>query len=238
MKLTILSLLAALPVLLVTPASAADWTTEIEGGAVRTSGNTSTQTVNGKAKIVAEYTQWRQTLKGSALNTRDNNATTGEKYDVSLKTDYKLSDRSYLFLRLGYESDRFSGYRSRVTETLGYGRDLFKTETFLWNLELGGGARQDHLTDNTRKQATIFRGSSLATWKISDSAKFSEEVSEEGGKNGWVTKSTTALQTQVYGSLSSKIYFSLTHTSQVPAGKKKLDTETGISLVYAFSTQK
>lgn len=237
MKGVFFALIASLS-LLATDATAAEWTSEVEGGAVKTSGNTSTQTINGKAKIVAEYTQWRQTLKGSALNTKDNNATTGEKYDASLKTDYKLSDRSYLFLRLGYESDRFTGYRSRITETLGYGRDLFKTNNFLWNLELGAGARQDRLTDGTRKKSAIFRASSEAKWKISDNTKFAEEASTEGGKSGWITKSVTSLQSHIYGSLSSKIYFGLTHTSKVPVGKTKLDTETGISLVYAFSTKK
>jgi putative salt-induced outer membrane protein YdiY len=60
-------------------------------------------------------------------------------------------------------------------------------------------------------------------------------ISEDGGADGWVTHGVTSLQSRIYGNLSSKIYVSFTNTSKVPAGRKMLDTETGVNLVYSFA---
>lgn len=218
-------------------AQAADWSGELDGGIVRTSGNTQTQSLNAQGKLAVRYGHWKQSVKGNALNTQNQGSTTAERYQASLKSNYYLSERSYLFGRIGFVSDRFSGYRTRVTETAGYGRDLIRRKAFHWNLELGGGARQSHLTDGTRRQTAIFRGATHAVWHISDTATFKQEVSEEGGTDGWVTGSTTSLQTHIYGNLSSKIYFSVIDTSKVPAGRKRVDTETGVNLVYSFGTK-
>jgi putative salt-induced outer membrane protein len=217
-------------------AQGADWSGEVDGGAVRTSGNIETQSLNAHGKLAVRYGPWKQTLRGNALNTQNQGATTGERYRLSLKTNYHLTERSYLFGRIGYVNDRFTGYRSRTTETTGYGRDLIQNERFHWNLELGGGARQDRLVDGTRRQSAILRGATHAAWRISDSTKLKQMISEDGGADGWVTHSVTSLQSRIYGNLSSKIYFRFTNTSKVPAGRKKLDTETGVNLVYSFDT--
>jgi len=217
-------------------AQAADWSGEVDGGAVRTSGNINTQTLNAHGKLAVRYGRWTQILRGNALNTQNQGATTGERYRLSLKTNYHLSELDYLFGRLGYVNDRFTGYRSRVTETAGYGRDLIRRKRFHWNLELGGGARQDRLVGGVRRQSAIVRGATHAVWHISDASKLKQMVEEDGGSDGWVTHSVTSLQSRIIGNLSSKIYFSLTDTSKVPAGRKRLDTETGVNLVYSFAT--
>lgn len=217
-------------------ARAAKWKGEVDAGAVRTAGNIDTQSINAHGRLEVRYGKWTQILKGNALNTQNQGTTTGERYRFSLKTNYSLSDKSYLFGRIGYENDRFTGYRYRTSETAGYGRILIKNKSVNWDLELGGGARQSDLVDGSKKSDSIFRAATHAIWNISKSSKFKQEVEEEGGKDGWVTHSVTALQTQIIGNLSSKIYYRLTDTSIVPAGKKKLDTEIGVNLVYSFNT--
>jgi len=215
-------------------ASTATWKNSIELGAVLTSGNTRTTTLNAKGKSVYENDAWRTTVKGSAINSSSSTSTTAEKYDASIKEDWKFSERGYLFLRLSFESDRFSGFKRRTTETIGYGRKLVKTDTFEWSAEIGGGLRQNRLTDNTSNTEGIARASTDADWQFNESSKLTQDLNTEGGANGWTSKSVTALQTALNSHLASKISLSLTHNSQVPAGRKKLDTETAITLVINY----
>ncbi len=210
------------------------WKTNIELGAVQTAGNTHTLTVNAKAKSIYESEAWRTTITGNAVNSSANNATTAEKYEASLQEDWKMSERDYLFIRFGFESDRFAGFKRRTSETVGYGRQLIKSDTFEWKAEIGGGLRQSKLTDKTSTSEAIARASTNAAWQFSESSKLTEDLSTEGGAKGWTSKSVTALQTALNSHLSSKISLSLTHNSKVPTGTKKLDTETAITLVVNF----
>lgn len=157
------------------------WNNNVELGVVKTNGNTQTLTLNSALKTVHDGNRWRETINAGANSSSDRNQTTAEKYAASVQADWKITDRDYLFLRVGFESDRFAGFKRRFSETAGYGRDLIKTDTFNWNVELGGGARQSWLTDRTKKSEAIARSASSIAWTISDSAKLTEELSTEGG---------------------------------------------------------
>ncbi len=210
------------------------FTNNIELGAVQTSGNTKTLAVNAKGTSVHEGESTRQTLKGSANSSSNNNTTTAESYKVSLQDDWKVTERDYVFFRFGFESDRFAGFNRRLSETTGYGRDLIKTDEFLWKGELGGGLRQTRYTDLSKKSEGILRAATNVKWKINDTATFTEDASTEGGKSGWASESITGLQHALNSHLASKISFKVAHNSKVNTGIKKTDIETAISLVVNF----
>ena len=211
------------------------WKGDAELGVLNTNGNTKTQNITFKTKIVNDRDRWRHTVKGEALNSSEQGSTTAERYFISGKSDFKLTDRSYTFGLLTYENDRFSGYDQRTTETLGYGRNVIKRDTLSLDLEAGLGARQSKLsaTGENQNEGLIHLAGSLG-WKISDTSTFSEDLSSDIGEKSTVTKSVTALKTQIAGNLASKLSFTAKYTSQVPAGITKLDTETAITLVYGF----
>ncbi|MDX8404978.1 MAG: DUF481 domain-containing protein [Mariprofundus sp.] len=211
-----------------------NWSNSSEIGALQTSGNTQTLTLNAKTKLSHHGEARRDTFEASAYSSADRQQSTAEKYTASLQNDFKVSDSNYLFTRLGFESDRFSGFRRRTAETIGYGRDLIITEGFKWNAELGGGMRQSKLVNRTSTSEAIIRGATLAEWQIAESVKFSEQLSSEGGKSGWASKSVTSLKQKVNAHLSSNISLALTHNSNVPTGTKKLDIETAITMVVDF----
>ena len=211
------------------------WEGEVEVGIVATSGNTETQSINVKAKVVNNREKWRHTGKFEALNNEDNNTTTAERYLISGKSDYRLSDISYLFGTVDYEDDRFSGYDYRATEVVGYGRRVLNTETMTLELEAGAGARQSKLESTGSKDSeSLPRGSGNYVWKISDTSTFSEELTIDAGSDTTISKSVTGLKTQVAGSLATKITFTVKNTSDVPPGIEKTDTETAVTLVYDF----
>ena len=126
-----------------TIANANTWSGEAELGLVVTTGNTETQSINAKGKVVNERSKWRHTGTIEALNTADDIRTTTEKYLLSGKSDYKFSEFEYFFGMVTYEDDRFSGYEYQATEALGYGRRVIHEPAV--TLELEGGLVQDRL---------------------------------------------------------------------------------------------
>jgi len=214
--------------------NASSWSGDAELGLVVTTGNTETQSINAKTKVINERTAWRHTLVATVLNTADDVRTTSEKYFLSGQSDYKFSEFEYLFGIVTYEDDRFSGYDYQVSEVLGYGRRIIHEPSLTLDLEGGPGARQSKVTNGDSDNELIVRLAGNLEWKISDSADFSEQLSTEIGEDKTITKSITALKAQIVGSLAMKVSLTIKHTSEVPMGNKKTDSETALTLVYSF----
>ncbi|MDX8381088.1 MAG: DUF481 domain-containing protein [Ghiorsea sp.] len=215
-------------------ATSEEWKGNAELGFVQTGGNTDTSSLNVKGKAINDGEEWRTTAEVGALKSKDTGNTTSEKYDASVQEDWKLMESGYLFARLGYEQDKFGGYNSRTSETIGYGFDILKEEAMQWNAEVGAGARQSEDTVAAKTSDSILRASTVFNWKISDTAAFSQELSTEGSsKGGYTTKSVTGLTNQVAGNLSSKISYSVSNNSKSTAAKAS-DTILAASLVYSY----
>jgi len=99
---------------------------------------------------------------------------------------------------------------------------------------VGGGLQQIKYTDLTKKNDAILRSATHVKWKINDTATFTQDLSSEGGKNGWSSESITGLQHALNSHLASKMSFKVAHNSKVNTGIKKTDIETAISLVVNF----
>ncbi len=211
------------------------WKGNVELGVVTTTGNTETQTINAKAKTVTERKNWRHTVIIESLNSSNESNTTAERYAINGQSDYKLDDQNYFFAMVNYEYDRFSGYDYRISEALGYGRRVIGNPNLSLDLEIGPGARQSKLdtTGDTENEFTV-RGAAKLAWKIGDNSTFSQNLSTDVGEDVTISKSVTALTAQVNGSLATKITYTIKNTSDVPAGIKKTDTETAVTLVYVF----
>ncbi|HEX22942.1 MAG TPA: DUF481 domain-containing protein [Chromatiales bacterium] len=218
--------------------ASADWKGETELGYVKTGGNTDTASLNAKAKAEQELDKWRNTLTLEALNNSTDGLTTAERYFASGQSNYKITERGYFFGFLGYEGDRFSGYDYRATANIGYGHRVVQNEKVTLDLEVAPGARQSKIKipDETENEFTV-RGAFKLLWNVSKTAKFTEDLTTEIGdtdKGGTVTRSVTALTAQVAGNLHTKISYTLRHSSVVPVGKKKVDDEVAIALLYSF----
>lgn len=233
-------LLNLIPVLCVTTLAQAvefrgsEWTGAGEFGYLATSGNTDTQSLSAKLGLTNERARWRHTLGLEATNNADNDVTTAERYAANWQSDYKLSEIDYLFGRLSYETDKFSGYDYRTSETLGYGRRVLKTDNMTLDLEAGAGARQSKLETGGNENEAILRLAGKYAWQISPTSKFTQELSSDIGADATISKSVTALQTDIVGNLAMKLSYTVEHTSAVPVGVEKTDTETMASLVYKF----
>ncbi len=210
------------------------WTSEAELGFVQTTGNTETESLNLKLAVDNKRKNWEHSLKLASMRSSDSLGTTAERYLVLIKSQYILNESSYLFDRLQYENDRFSGYDYQASEVIGYGRHLVTNDIFKLSAEIGMGVRQNALENGATQSEAIVVIASDFEWKISPSATLSEDLTIDIGDDRTISKSITALTTKINSSLSSKITYTVRNASEVPVGTKKTDTELAATLVYTF----
>lgn len=215
-----------------TAAPESTWKGNVEVGFVQTAGNTETETLNAKAKAETEREKWRHTVNLEALNSSDQGTSTAERYFVSGQSNYKFGNRHFVYGLITYEDDRFSGYDYRATESIGYGRRVVDEPVLTLDLEVGPGARQSKLDSGESQDELMARGAAKLAWKVSDTSKFTEDLTTEVGEDVTVTKSVTALSAKVNSSLATKLTYTVKNTSDVPPGIHKTDSEMAVTLVF------
>ena len=217
----------------------ATWSGNAELGFIQTSGNSDTQSFNGKFNLVRELDPTVMSLKLEALSSEEEGTSSKERYLSELKYDYSLGEFSYVTSILLYEDDRFNGYQYQSTLAIGYGYRAWHGEQGELDLEVGPGYRRNALevsNENGSKieEETIGRASLNLLIKISDNAEFTETLTVEGGDSKVVYKSDMGIQSTLIGQLAMKINYQIKHTSNVPEDKKKTDSLVGVTLVYSF----
>ena len=231
-----------IPFILLTPiaghaeeASVNKWSGEAELGYLKTSGNTDTESLHAKGKLVNERKRWKHTATLEVTDKSDNGVTSASRWYLTGKSDYKIDDLSYLFGTVSYENDDFSGYDYQITEVVGYGYHAIKKEDLKLDLEAGVGARQSKLSSTgTSNSEGMITGAANLEWVISKTSTFTQLLSVEAGEDSTISRSVTALKMQIVGNLSAKLSHSIKHSSDVPVGTEKKDTESVITLVYNF----
>lgn len=232
--------------------------TNVDLGAILTTGNTESTTLKGKINVKHDLNSWRNQFIleslykedeiTNALDGSSESQTTAQKFFLSGQADLKLDDKYKGFFLYGsYEKDRFSGYNYQSTIALGYSDRLFDTSKSHLNYSIGPGialAQEDEfrdvngdLVDGEKTDTIIVRLSADFLYKFSERTRFTQtfstDFSSDGDKNT-KTKAESAISTDISGSLAVKASFAITQNSVVPEGIEKSDTETVFSLVYKF----
>jgi len=236
------NLLCAAPLMLsplvASPALAAEedgrWSGSTELGASITTGNTDSSTINAKLDIGYEREPWKYALRLEALRSSEDGEDTADRVLAEFKSDYTLTERSYLFGVLRGTRDEFSGYDYQASAAAGYGRKLWVSDKGYWDAEIGPGVRIAETEDGERETNLIARVASGLEYRFSDFAKFSQDVTVLAGENNTEIESVTGLTSSLTDTLAMKLSYTVQHNTEVPAGTEKTDTYTSINLVYNF----
>jgi putative salt-induced outer membrane protein len=226
------------------------WEREGELGVLMTTGNSETESVNGKLKLNYSVVDWFNQFGLEALYSaeeKENDDGTSdkeksaEKYQASDKIGYNIDEFNYIFTVGAYEYDLLSGYYYQVTLSPGYGRWLINTEKTKLEFEMGPGYRFSSVRepgDGDDDSEAIFRGAGMFSHKITETTVFRQDLSVEIGPETTITKSVTALKAQIVGSLAMKTSFTVKHNSDPPETDgdraESTDTETAVTMVYSF----
>lgn len=210
------------------------WAGKASLGYLATSGNTENSNLSGKFEISYTAEKWIHAFDAATIYAEQDGDTSAEAYAVGWKSERTLSESSFLFGRLDWRKDRFSGYDQQFSQTVGYGYRLVDLEKHTLNGELGIGMRQSDLSDGTDQDDTILAGGLYYKWALSETAEFTSDLLVESGSDNTYFESKTALKAQLVGALALVASYTIRSNSDVPLGTEKTDTFTALSLEYAF----
>ncbi len=213
-------------------------------GMIVTTGNTETTTVNASLTSRHELESWSNDYNIEGLFKQESvpnldgereQRTSAQRVFASAQGNYKLENPRYrLFVFSSYLDDRFSNFDFQSTVAAGWNHRLWRRDRSSFEYSLGPGYAYDRTRLGVVQQGLITRAAAIYNWQISDTAKFIQTISTEVGSDNIRSRSETILNATISGSLSMQLTVKMNHNTQVDEGIEKLDTETGVQLVYSF----
>jgi len=237
MKLRAILIAAALstPIsLMAQEAPEGPWAGKASLGYLATSGNTENATLNTAVEVGYTTGEWQHIANAFAITSSENEITTTEAYELGWKSERNISEHAFLFGRLDWRKDRFGGFDTQFSQTVGYGRRLINTDVHVLNAEAGIGARQSTAQSGVEESEMIFRGGGYYTWKFSETAEFRQDLTVESGGENTYLESYTGVAAKLLGDLALVASFTVKHNTDVPPLTEESDTYTALSLEYAF----
>jgi len=228
-------LLFVVLVLGVSAPAVADWTGLGELGVVAARGNTETDTVNGRVELEFTRDRWTNGSTVSGVYSRDADETRASRLVLANKTDYNLSERSYVLGALRYDRDRFTDYSYQTTASLGYGHRFFDTDRHKLRGEIGPGVRYAEFRESGENDTDfIVRGFLSYAWQISETAELKNRLLVESSTDSTFTENELSVTVAINDRLALKAGLAVRHNSDAEPGTKNTDTLTTANLVYNF----
>jgi len=210
------------------------WSGKATLGGWMTTGNSRNVGLSAVVDLDREGLQWRHKLHLQADYQESFHRTTREHYLASYEPNYKVDDRSYIYGNLQYESDRFLGFYSRYSGSVGAGYSVIKKPTMRLDLELGPAYRYTSFTDDTLENNLATRGSVDFSWKLSPSITVTQKADAYLERYNSTVTGTTALNAKLFGPLSAQLSYNVQYESMPPLGSVSTDTTSRAALVYSF----
>lgn len=219
------------------------FTMEGELGFIATTGNTETTSISAGITAHQELEMWSNDYAIEGLykeETVENDGieeeyTSAQKFFASAQGNYKLENPdNRLFGFASYEDDKLSNFEYQATIAAGWNQKVLQNQRHTLEYSIGPGYAFAETQDGEEQNSMIVRASTAYSWKISDTAKFSQTISTEVGSENTKSRAESALTATISGNLSMRLSFKLDHNSNVSDDVEKLDTETAVSLVYNF----
>lgn len=206
----------------------------VKFGFIGTSGSTQTSSLNTGFSVSYAKERWEHDASIAALFASKNDAATAEAYETAWRGRWEFSERDFVFGRLNWRKDRFAAFDTQFSQTLGYGRRMLAGPTHTLNVEAGAGARQSEDQLGASQKETILFGGLDYRWHFSETARFAQTIAIEAGGDNTFIESKSSVSASLIGALSLVASYTARNNRNVPAGTRKTDTQTAISLEYSF----
>jgi putative salt-induced outer membrane protein len=211
------------------------WKGEGGLGFTSTSGNSDSENLNAILGITQEIDKWKHSASLRAIQAESDGETSADSLVFKGRSEYELGEKSYVFGKLRYEDDEFSGYDYQTSLAFGVGSRFIENELHLLDASIGLGFRsiKDSVTKDTEDEG-IITADLIYEYKISETSTFKETVLVESGDENTHSESDTSLTIRIVGNLAAKISYLVKRNSDVPSGTDKTDEITTVSLLYKF----
>lgn len=212
--------------------------TQLELGAIFTSGNTEDQNVKYNVTLDWDRGNWDYRFSSDGFRSSKEDELAAQRLYHVVSADHTFNADSFIKTRLAYEDDRFSGFESQSDFTVNYGRNLLQSkDNMTLALNFGAGVRRSEIETEDGSEAeneAIVRFEGNYGWNLSETANFLQDFSVESGSNSSIYRLESAIQTDIMDNLSLKFSVKVKHQTDVPISRENTDTETTITLVLNF----
>ncbi len=210
------------------------WTGQGELGASSSTGNTRSTTLALGLNFARHGLFWDHVFAATADYQRDNGTESKGRYFASYSGHYNYSDRMYALGLLSWEADRFSGFDSRMSESVGLGYFLLKGPRMTLSLEAGPALRQTDYLLGRSENEIAGRTSVNYLWNIMPNLVLTEVTSYYGQSHDSTLTSDTGLTVNLIGALSARGSYHIQYETNPPLGLDHTDSLTRLTLVYSF----
>ncbi len=215
--------------------SGPEWSGELELGGSMSTGNTDRESVNANGKVDYHTGPWRTQAKFTLQFTRDESRTTANRIVASIEPRYDVIDRLFAFNFLQYEDDRFSGFDFQVTENVGLGYWLIKSEALTWSVQAGPGVWLNAIRATNETETEVMgRLATDVSWDIWENVALSLTNAVVLSGERLDAELKISLTTKITQTLAARASIELRHDTNPPGTAESTDTLTHFSVLYAF----
>ena len=212
------------------------WNGQLELGGGSSSGNTSEQGITVGLSFRRKFAEnWEHDLDSNFDYAKSLGVVTKRKIIGAYKILLKPWDRFYAMNFLEIEADKFSGYKYRITENIGFGYEIINKSNMLWRLEGGPGIRYNKLyitgITETEFLGRLSNTFEMDVWK---NIKLSNKTSVIFTDASTTFDNKAQLSARINAHLAAKLSFSVKHDTGAPFDKEKTDTISRATIVYDF----
>lgn len=211
------------------------WAGGVELGFSSSTGDTTEKALAFGLELNRTFSKlWEHQLDLDVDVARRAGLTSKELYRSDYQVYYRKWDRAFIFTELNFEYDRFSGFDYRIAESAGLGYRMIDSKRQKWNLQGGPGLRHSKLEAGPLQTEPLAVLNSSYRLFLSESVSTGNETKLFFGERRTTVNSEFDLRVRLINALSARFSFNLRFDSEVPAGTRRTDTLTKITLVYDF----
>jgi len=219
-----------------------------ELGFAATRGNSSTESVNGRLKLHYAREAWihrldlfalrssaRYTNTDEAGNTTQVRQSTANRYSIATGSAWQMGEHRQLNMSARYEHDSFANFDSLYIAGVSYGTRLVNGEHFIFDAQLGPGARRAHevVTDRHHTEF-IVRGTFDLKWQLTGNTELVNNLLLESGSSNTFAQNDMGILVAMNERLALKAGWQARYNSDVDEGRRKSDILATMNVVYRF----
>lgn len=210
------------------------WKGQGEAGIANSTGNTRSTNVALGLNFARTGLDWDHILTATVDYQRDNGIESKSRYFAGYTTHYKFDDRLYGVGLLSWEGDRFAGFNSRLSESIGVGYAILKSPDMTLAVEAGPALRQTDYIAGGSQNSFAGRAAVNYLWNILPDLAFTQTVSYYGESRDSTLVSDTGLTVSLIGALSARASYHVQYESNPPLALENTDATSRLTLVYSF----
>lgn len=167
---------------------------------------------------------------------------TQDRWFAQYRLEAQTADRTFVYGRVRYEEDQFSGFENRVFLGAGIGHNWIETDGMKWSVLAGPGYQYAELERSEDTEMTeaddpsglaVYAGS-VFNWDVRENVVFDHSLDATWTEDNTTAETVFGLKTKLTESISSRLNYRIKHETDPPENREATDTLLSASVVYGF----